>query len=933
MSNLPRRQSSLSKAHWLIAAGLFVLAVVMRLGAIGNYITPDELAWVYRSMGLREALLAGDWAATIRTGHPGVTTTWLGAIGIQLTLWIRPESSADLAWLQNLFWFSPDYGEPLQHLAVFLTGGRLAVITVTSAGVALAYRIMARIWPMIGAVVAGLMLAVDPFQAGLGGLLHTDALLATFGLLAVLLAFGAFDLDDERPRLLEIGFAGALCGLAVLTKLPGVVVVAVVPFVIVWRILSAKGAENAKGKAIGLSFACWGLGLVAVILVLLPASWAAPVETFNRIVSIGSREAGMSGDVWFFGRNHSPNPIHFYLTILFFRLAPMTVFGFILLRQSKPPTRRFLLVALAFSLAFIAVLTFSDRVFDRYIVPVATLLTVASGLICGDWLLSREKTKYAPGMIFGLILFFGLGNRQQPLLAYNWLAGSYATASRVLPVGWGEDYGQAMHQIEAEATSDDSTIFSANVPSVAGFTNKEVYWLNDVSLINLEPHDYVIVPIGSPGQTEGVVSQSPLVDQLIATYEPVFTAGDGRTRLGIYSGISNSDLGLSSIETTAQNVRFDQSIELVSAGAALSTVSNDVIIRTTWLPGSQQLESDDLSLRLNIQDESGHIWRSDELRMVNRAGFRTSMWRPGREQTIDYVMWLPPAMPPGAYELSLTVFAQGERLGVFDSGDGGFEGTNRPISSFVWQQPVPQGAIEIPVEIRTSGAPGMRGFTPVERGIGQGETLTLDVWWQRLDGVMMEDVDVTIGSVELPVTLDLDDVPDGNVVHLRPAIEISAELDPGKYMVSFAGMSLGEIEVLDRNRSFELPAGIEPLGVQFSPLALLQSVAVDLAEQVAVDVVWQAAEAGETNLVSYVHLRDADGAILAQQDRSPGQPTGLWLAGQVVVDQFVFDGLDSAEIASVAIGLYDPDSGQRLPVYDAAGQPLADSQYVFDVTE
>ncbi|MCB0009612.1 MAG: glycosyltransferase family 39 protein, partial [Anaerolineales bacterium] len=165
---------------------LLAAALLPRLMALGRYVTPDELAWVERSIGLRRALLAGDWAATIQSGHPGVTTSWLGAIGIQLQLWLQPAGQASLNWLETLYWFSPDNQMALRQLSLFLSGGRLLVILTTSLGILLVYRLSR---PLLGdgaALIGGLLLALDPFTAGLSGLLHLDALLATFALLAVL---------------------------------------------------------------------------------------------------------------------------------------------------------------------------------------------------------------------------------------------------------------------------------------------------------------------------------------------------------------------------------------------------------------------------------------------------------------------------------------------------------------------------------------------------------------------------------------------------------------------------------------------------------------------------------------------------------------------------------------------------------------------------
>ena len=81
------------RAGILLIGILFISALLPRLCSIDRYITPDELNWVYRSVQFREALLDGRWGDTLNAGHPGVTTTWLGALGISTQLAIRPGMS------------------------------------------------------------------------------------------------------------------------------------------------------------------------------------------------------------------------------------------------------------------------------------------------------------------------------------------------------------------------------------------------------------------------------------------------------------------------------------------------------------------------------------------------------------------------------------------------------------------------------------------------------------------------------------------------------------------------------------------------------------------------------------------------------------------------------------------------------------------------
>jgi len=80
----------------------------------------------------------------------------------------------------------------------------------------------------------------------------------------------------------------------------------------------------------------------------------------------------------------------------------------------------------------------------------------------------------------------------------------------------------------------------------------------------------------------------------------------------------------------------------------------------------------------------------------------------------------------------------------------------------------------------------------------------------------------------------------------------------------------------------------------------------------------------------FVHLLDKGGQLVAQTDSAPAggsRPTSSWGEGQVIVDRHGL--LLSDEVApgsyEVRVGLYLPATGERVPVLDAAGNPLGDS--------
>jgi hypothetical protein len=80
----------------------------------------------------------------------------------------------------------------------------------------------------------------------------------------------------------------------------------------------------------------------------------------------------------------------------------------------------------------------------------------------------------------------------------------------------------------------------------------------------------------------------------------------------------------------------------------------------------------------------------------------------------------------------------------------------------------------------------------------------------------------------------------------------------------------------------------------------------------------------------FVHLVDADGQPVVQNDSAPvggTRPTSTWQPGELIVDRYGL--LLSRDIPpgdyELRVGMYLPATGERLPIFDADGQELGDS--------
>lgn len=135
---------------------------------------------------------------------------------------------------------------------------------------------------------------------------------------------------------------------------------------------------------------------------------------------------------------------------------------------------------------------------------------------------------------------------------------------------------------------------------------------------------------------------------------------------------------------------------------------------------------------------------------------------------------------------------------------------------------------------------------------------------------------------------------------------------------------LGAVVVDSRPHTFELPAPEFPVNARFGERIRLLGYDLEVTEpvqggEVTVTLYWQALGALDYDYTVFVHLYTPEGdGILGQHDGPPVNgtaPTSTWLPEEVIADTHtvaVGDAQDGA--ATLVVGLYLPDTGERLPV-------------------
>jgi len=98
---------------------------------------------------------------------------------------------------------------------------------------------------------------------------------------------------------------------------------------------------------------------------------------------------------------------------------------------------------------------------------------------------------------------------------------------------------------------------------------------------------------------------------------------------------------------------------------------------------------------------------------------------------------------------------------------------------------------------------------------------------------------------------------------------------------------------------------------------------------------WETAQTLSIRYKVFVHLLDAQGSVIAQRDAEPMAdlaPTTTWKIGETIVDLhgIMLPANVQPQSLRIAVGLYNPDTNERLQVRGADGAPLVDAQFVIN---
>lgn len=475
-------------------AALFLLSVALAplLMPARAMHTDEVMYWIGRTDTFISAITAGDFAATVQTEHPGVTTVALGAVGRRVQQAFAP-------------------GAPLlTQLQIMRTPLKL----VNAIVVPLAYLLL---WRLVGgrvAFLAGLMWATEPYMRWYTRLLHIDGLSTTLMMLAFLLMLWAWGLHVPRLRVRWWGvvLAGVVGGLAALTRFSSFYLVGMAGILALVNLFAFRQGMTTWRFALWIALPVLLFGAVIALTwtAFYPGMWTNAAGVWDEMLhGVDNAVTVHENGSYFMGQPTADPGVWYYPVALPFRVTPWLLLGLPLaaaaaLRGAMRDGWRLWLAVALYIGVYMLFLTWQGKKFDRYALPVfpALHLLAAFGWLwavravwdaVGRWQAAPPRRAAWALVMVGMVTH-SAGYTPDEYAYFNpLLGGGGAHVEHMLIMGAGEglqgvaDYfAQQPHTCSLHV----ATIYAHLLDGYLGCG--QITWLGDLTPDILTNSDYIV---------------------------------------------------------------------------------------------------------------------------------------------------------------------------------------------------------------------------------------------------------------------------------------------------------------------------------------------------------------------------------------------------------------------------------------------------------
>jgi uncharacterized membrane protein len=357
---------------------------------------------------------------------------------------------------------------------------------------------------------------------------------------------------------------------------------------------------------------------------------------------------------------------------------------------------------------------------------------------------------------------------------------------------------------------------------------------------------------------------------------------------------------------------------------------------------------------VHLLDQDSHRWTQVD-QEVERGVYPTTLWEPGMVVADHYRLSVPWGTPPGEYQVLLGAYSTdtGQRLRPICVEEAWVDNAfilgsiqvAKPTSASPPEAVSPQHRLDT----RLNEELELVGFDLGTTRVQPGQTIPLILIWRGLSEVTDDYLmSLRLQQLDGPAEHSWLEEPaggtyptsrweDAEIVRDWHDLALPADVPPGNYQLSLRllnarGRAVGRevkletLTVEGRERIFYAPQIQNTMEARLGEHAAflgydLSPAVISPGQSIHLTLYWKALSEPERSYSVFTHLLDSDQRIWGQRDGVPGHgalPTTSWIEREIIIDEYeiVADAEAPPGEYVIEIGMYDANTGQRLPVFD-----------------
>ncbi len=362
-----------------------------------------------------------------------------------------------------------------------------------------------------------------------------------------------------------------------------------------------------------------------------------------------------------------------------------------------------------------------------------------------------------------------------------------------------------------------------------------------------------------------------------------------------------------------------------------------------------ELQTDDhlnVDLRINIlnSDQSDYrfvadlvdIWGYHWSQGFNDS-FQSTQWQSGDTIIARIQIPLRTGMPPGQYNLAVTIYAPSINQSLSSTSHDGKVSSTAQIGPIQVAPSTRTDDPPIPQHDRsdTFGNLELFGYDLSQHVYKPGAILQLSLYWRSINPthqnqnvILMLDEHIIDSSEPVKGTYPTNEWTPGEIVIDHRYIRIPRETTPGKYNLGIKSSAANDsidkimlmpIEIEKINREWKATIQENPTDHIIGSVFQLVGYNTRFDRQFSIQLNWKSLQLTDTDYTVFVHAFNSDNILMGQSDSQPVRntyPTSLWIPNEHVVDTHSI-ALDPGEY-DIKIGMYLPETGDRLTLKNGA---------------